>query len=498
MHVRFGPYRLRRQERCVEGLDGMVDLSARAFDLLCVLLDRAGDVVSKDAIFAAVWPGVVVEENTLQVHVSALRKALDPSYIVTVHGRGYRYAGPLPVEQAAAVAAPVALQLDRKPVIVVLPFDNLSGDPEQQYFSEGITGDITDRLSRFRMLSVIGQHSAAAFRDAANDFEAIRERLKVEFVVTGNLRRAADRIRISVRLSAAATAETIWAERYDRPITDLFGLQDEISELVAAAVARHLEVQINVRNTTRAHASLSSYEHMLQGYWYFKKLTREGNWAARACFERSVALDPGNAQAIGWLGMSYCEHWVQDFSAENATKGLDLTTRAIALDPANSTIHMFHTWALLCVGDLPAALKVSERGMQLNSGEPAVMVNRALALGYEGRLQEADELMRQAHRLEPIPPLWFGEFSGVLAFASGHYDETLAGVEPIGEAAWDVMYALACYGLKGDAGSARAALARLAADGRSPDWELGISREPYRDASVRESLRAGLNAALSF
>ena len=500
MDKAFGTYLLKRQDRRIEGPDGLVELSARAFDLLCVLIDHAGDVVSKDAIFAAVWPGVVVEENTLQVHVSALRKALDPNYIVTVHGRGYKYAGPPPTEvKFEPVKSPPPQPADRKPVIVVLPFENLSGDPEQQYFSDGITGDITDRLSRFRVLSVIGQHSAAAFRGAAHDFEAIRERLKVEFVVTGNLRRAGDRIRIAVRLSSAATAETIWAERYDRPINDLFGLQDEISELVAAAVARHLEVQINVRNTTRAHASLSSYEHMLQGYWHFKKLTREGNMSARACFERSVALDPGNAQAIGWLGMSYCEHWVQDFAVENSAKGLELTTRAIALDPANSTIHTIHTWALLCVGDLPAALKVSERGMQLNPSEPAMMVNRALALGYDGRLQEADDLMRQAHRLEPIPPLWFGEFSGVLAFAAGRYGETLAGVEPIADdAAWDMMYALACYGLLGDAESARTTLARLAAEGRVPDWELGISREPYREAEVRERLIAGLNMALSF
>ena len=157
MHVKFGPYRMKRQERLVEGPDGAVELSARAFDLLCVLLDHAGEVVSKDAIFAAVWPGVVVEENTLQVHVSALRKVLPPDMIATVHGRGYRYAGSMPVKQDAAAAPAMAMQVNSKPVIVVLPFENLSGDPDQQYFSDGITGDITDRLVRFRKLSVIGQ-----------------------------------------------------------------------------------------------------------------------------------------------------------------------------------------------------------------------------------------------------------------------------------------------------------------------------------------------------
>ncbi len=496
MPVTFGSYRLKRKERLVEGPDGPVDLSARAFDLFCTLMDRPGEVVSKDALLSAAWPGVVVEENTLQVHVSALRKALPPDMIVTVHGRGYKYAGPVPATEDNTV---IAAKSDSKPVIVVLPFENLSADPEQQYFSDGITGDITDRLTRFRVLSVIGQHSAAVFRGASPDFQAIRERLKVEFAVTGSLRRAGDRIRIAVRLSATETGGAIWAEHYDRPITDLFGLQDEISELVAAAVWRHLEVQINVRNTARPRTSLSSYEHMLQGYWHFKKLTRDGNSAARACFERAVSLDPGNAEAIGWLGMTYSEQWVQHFSAEHAARGLDLTTSAIAIDPASATIHAIHTWALLCLGDLASALKVSERGVQLNPGEPAMMVNRALALGYDGRLHEADELMRQAHRLEPIPPLWFGEFSGVIAFAAGRYDETLAGVVPVpDDATWDVMYALACHGLKGDAEAARATLAQLALDGRNPDWQLGISREPYRDPAIRDRLTAGLQKALAW
>jgi len=140
MQLSFGIYRLNRQERLVEGSDGPLELSARAFDLLCELLDNAGEVVSKDAIFAAVWPGVVVEENTLQVHVSALRKALGPDMIVAVHGRGYRYAGPVPPRQDATAQAAVATHVDNKPVRAVLPFENLSGDPEQQYSSDGITG----------------------------------------------------------------------------------------------------------------------------------------------------------------------------------------------------------------------------------------------------------------------------------------------------------------------------------------------------------------------
>ncbi len=497
MDLQFGQYRLKSAERLLLGPSGSVDLSSRSFDILALLLGRPDEVIGKNELFDAVWPGQIVEENTLQVHMSALRKTLDAGMITTVHGRGYKYAGPRPVACASQAVNPPPIVSDRKPMVVVLPFDNMSGDPDQQFFSDGITGDITDRLARFGAFAVIGQHSAASFRATAPDFAAIRERLKVDFIVTGSVRRTSERIRFAVRLSDAASEEAIWGERYDRPISDLFTLQDEISQLVAAAIARHLEVEINVRSVGRPPASLSSYEHLLQGYWHYKKLTSAGVTAAKQSFEQAIALDPRNAEALGWLGVIYCEGWLFDFHLESAAKGLEFTAQAISLDPTNALCHSARTWALLCVGDLAGALPVSERGISLNPNDPNVLVNRALTLGYDGRTSEAMDLIDHAHRLEPIPPLWFGEFSGIVAFAEGRYEHTLAGVEPIPIPAWDTMYALACYGLMGEKLKAHTTLAKMAESGRNPDWALGISREPYRDPAIRERLVEGLRMAMS-
>jgi len=498
MDVEFGPYRLKRQERLLYGPSGPLELSSRSFDILTVLLDKPNELIGKPTLLDSVWPGVAVEENTLQVHISALRKVLGPDMIVTVQGRGYKYGGPPPVPVGTALAANHKSTLDGKPVIVVLPFENLSGDLEQQYFSDGITGDIADRLARFRKFAVIGQHSSSAFRGAAPNFPAIHEKLKADFVVTGSVRRAEDRIRIALRLSDARSEEAIWAERYDRPIADLFSLQDEISELVAAVIPRQLDVEINVRNSRRSPASLSSYEHTLQGYWHFSKLNRASNLAAQQCFERAVALDPGYAEAVAWLGVTYCEIWTHDFIEEFANKGLLLTTESIAIDPFNAVCHALHTWTLLRAGNLEPALNVSGRAFALNPGDPAALVNRALALTYDGKSMEARALLDLARKLEPLAPPWFTEFAGVLAFAEGRYAESLEGVEPLAECAWDAMYALACCGHLGLSVRAGEVLARFRKHRPDPDWLLGASREPYRDERIRERLIAGLKTALAF
>ena len=202
MDLEFGKYRLKRQERLILGPNGPVELSSRSFDILTVLLDKPNELIGKSAILDSVWPGVAVEENTLQVHISALRKALGPDMIVTVQGRGCKYAGPHLLPAASHLPT-----LEGKPIVVVLPFENLSSDADQQYFGDEIAGEITDRLARFRKFAVIGKYSSAAFRGATPDFSAVRETLKADFVVTGSVRRSEGRIRIALRLTDARSED---------------------------------------------------------------------------------------------------------------------------------------------------------------------------------------------------------------------------------------------------------------------------------------------------
>ena len=493
MDLRFGDYWLKRQERLVSGPKGPVDLSARAFDILQYLLDHHGEVVEKNTLMEAVWPGVIVEENTLQVHMSALRKALPPDMITTVHGRGYKYSGPPPDATAGAAETPVS----RKPVIVVLPFDNLSGDPDQQYFSDGMSGDITERLSRFRGFAVIAQHSARAFR-AVTDFAAIRETLKADFVVSGSVRRAGGRLRIAANLASAASGEAVWAQHYDRPVEDLFEVQDDVAHLVAAAVARLLEIEITTRSGAKPPANLSSYEHLLQGHWQFRKLTIASNLAARESYERACQLDPRSADALSWLGVTYANDWLVQFSREGALRGATMCGEAVSLDPANAHCHAMLGFAQLCAANLDAAVAGSELAMNLNPGDSNVLANRSYVAVYEGKTAESRQWLDRARQLNPLPPLWYGEFSSLIDFTEGHYEQAIGGFDAIPEAAWDVMYALACYGHLGLRDRAKTALEAFRQLGVEADFLFGASREPFRDPANRERLAEGLRKALEF
>lgn len=494
--MQFGQYRLKHKERLVEGPDGPIELSARAFDILCLLLGKPGQVLSKDEIFGAVWPGVVVEENTLQVHISALRKALEPSMVVTMHGRGYKYAGPVPAEDdTAAATRPDAV---RKPVIVVLPFLNLSGDPEQQFLSDGITEDITDRLTRFRALAVIGEHSAFAFRAETPDLAAIRKKLHADFVVTGNVRRSGDRLRIAARLSDSATGLALWADRYDRPLADIFALQDELTNLIAAAIARQLEIEISSGRVAESSKSFACYEWILRGNWHFNSLTRAGNAEAAECYRKALAIEPRNAEALAALAVCYSSAWMFDFDRETLEKGVELARQACEIDPGSALSHAVLGLALCWTHGLEAARNPLERAVAINPSNWFCLSNRSMLSTYEGNTLQARSFLAQAKTLNPIPPSWHYEFECLSYFPEGRFVDVLPGVEAIPEGLWDSMYAMACYGHLGMVDKARECKARFAAEGRMPDLMRGAESEPFVEASVRKLLLDGLTRALTY
>jgi len=501
MDVQFGSYRLRRRERCLDGPGGRLDVSGRALDVLDALLRHPNEPVSKSALFDAVWPGLVVEENTLQAHISALRKILGPSIIATVHGRGYKYAGPQPVavedEEVAprtSPPAPKALPLDRKPVIAVLPFANLSGDPAQQYFSDGVTEDIIDRLSKYRILSVIGHHSSFALRGSEEKYHDLRDKLAADYVLTGNVRRSEDRIRIAARLTDVKSENVIWADHYDRPLADVFALQDEVASIIASTLLGRVELEVANKSMPAEPSRLTSYEHVLKGIWHFKKLAPRANAIAAEHFSKAIAEFPGNSEAHRWLGMCESSKWLFDFDRDGLMKGLALTERGIELDAANAGCHCARAYCKLYVSDISAAAESYRKAFSLNPGDPHVLVEMGLLHAYLGHLPVSKDYFTQASRLDPLPPLWYAEFAGVAHFVECSYDKALPAFLAIPDGAWDCMYALGCLGQMDDLAQARALIKRYSH--RQWDFLKGAVAEPFVDPEPRQRLIAGLKKVL--
>lgn len=497
MDLRFGNLRLNARERQLLGPKGPIELSSRSFDILLALLARPNEVVEKSLLFDAVWPGVVVEENTLQVHVSALRKALGSELIATVHGRGYRYAGPVPVE-VANVNAPASESVARKPVVAVLPFDNLSGDPEQLYFADGITGDIIDRLSRFRIISVIGQNSSFALRNSPAAISDARDMLKAEFVLSGSVRKADGRIRIAARLTETAGGTTSWADHYDRPLADVFALQDEVAGIIARTLVGRVEIEIGNRSSAAPDWDISSYELVLQGLWHWRKETSEAIAAAQHCFERAIAAYPNNAEAHRHLALCYMYSWWSDFQAEGLTKALATASRAVALDPMSGGCHQaFALCRLWAEGPEAAAVSIA-RSLDLNPNDPDTLIDAGVIAAYSGNLLEARYHTGNAFRLNPLSPLCYPEYRAVAAFVEGRYAEALPGFEALPDCAYDSTYVLACHGLLGDKQKAAQVRERNVGAGRTWDYRAGAIREPFAMPEPRERLLEGLRKALAF
>jgi TolB-like protein len=492
MDATFGPYHLNRQDRQLIGPDGPVNVSARAFDLLCALLDHPGEVVSKDTLFAAVWPGVVVEENTLQVHISALRKVLPDGMIATVHGRGYRYAGPAP-DMSGAATQPG--NQHKGPMIVVLPFANLGGDPDQQYFSDGITQDITDRLTRFRGLSVIAVDANLGGQGFVPDIERIRAATDADFVISGNIRRSDSRIRISVRLTDASTRASVWAEQYDRPLADIFVVQDEVANTVAATISQKLEIELGIRTLRKPPSSLGTFDLLLRGVRLYLESTRDSNNKAIDCFERALAQDPDYFEALGFLGASTCLRYEIDFDLEALWQGLELIERHIKLDPTESGAYVCYSVDCGFKHGPDQSRAAIEHALRLNPNNYYAVAQRALVAIYDGEIAAAREWLASLKKLIPHALPWVEQYHSLIAFHEGRYREALPGLVSA-DFAWQTMYQIACYGHLEEPEQAHAIVARFAAQGRVLDFHAAAAREPYSHSGLHAKVIEGVRLAL--
>jgi adenylate cyclase len=393
--------------------------------------------------------------------------------------------GPVP----ASVGPP---PLADKPTIAVLPFINMSGDSEQQYFSDGISEDIITDLSRARALSVTARNSSFQYRDKSVDVRRIARELGVHYVVEGSVRKLGSRIRITAQLIDGVSGSHVWSERFDRNVEELFEVQDEVTRTIVATVAGRVEdAEIRMASSRRTD-SLPAYDCLLRGVQHLRGFGPENNRQARELFEQAVSLDPQYALAYAYLALSLMVEGNYGAASDlTKNRALDLAKTAVRLDPRESRCHTFLGQVHRFRDEYDLAILHLENGVALNPNDAVGIVHLSSALGVAGRPEEGVDLARQALRLDPHVKFAWGTLAFCL-YAMKRYDEALAASRRIGPeiSIWAMAREAACLAQLGRLDEARSKVAEVLR--RQPGFSVRAEMPHYRYPADAEHLREGL------
>jgi TolB-like protein len=428
--VKFGPFRLDFGQRTLSRKGTPVRLGGRALDILCALALAKGNVVTKDALMALVWPNQIVEDNAIQVQVSALRKALDEeavgqNYVITVPGRGYRFIGLQPPPSSALQGDD-----DRSPAvrsIAVLPFQNISSDPEQEYFADGMVADIIAGLSRIKWLFVITRNASFVFKGKAIDVRQVGQELGVRYVLEGGVRKSGDRVRITVQLIEAETGTHLWVERYDRMLDDIFALQDEITMKVIGAIEPSLRRAEIERVRRKRPDSLDAYDLVLRALPLVYSHIAEDAATAIPLLEGALKLDTGYAAAHAFLALCYhCRFSRAGLREEDRAAAVHHARAAIAGGGDDATTLAIAGFVIsLDDHDCPTALTLFDRALALSSSNAFPLCFSALTLSWMGMTGLAIERAQRALRLNPFDSLNHLSYNALAIsyFQTGRFEE---------------------------------------------------------------------------
>ena len=411
----------------------MVVIGPQVFDLLLHLVRNREHVVTKDNLIDVVWGGRIVSESTLTSHINAVRKAIGDSgeaqrLVRTISRKGYRFVGEvrefddserpdsakLPESQPEGLTeshthpATPALTLPDRPSIAVLPFLNLSGDPAQEYFVDGVVEDIISALSRMRVLFVIARNSSFTYKGRAVDVKQVGRELGVRYVVEGSLRKAANRVRITGQLVDATTGATLWSERFDGTIDNIFDLQDQMTANVVNAIAPQVERAETERAKHKPTESLDAYDYHLRGMWKFRQVSRSAIDEALPLFYEAIRRDPEFASAhamAAWChSLRKINRWLTDPERE-IQEGTRLVRRAVELGQNDAVALAASVHALIhLTRDLDSAIAVADRALALDPNLAAGWFVGGFVRIWRGELVEAIGRLARAMRLNPLSP----------------------------------------------------------------------------------------------
>jgi adenylate cyclase len=427
----FEGYTLDIVRNSLRAADREVPLRRKSFELLRYLVENPDRLVTKEELLKAIWPNVIVTDEVLTQCVSEVRQATGDSkqtIIVTVPRRGYRFAASV-LRVATSAAAPqpalptaelVSAGFDsgvrsqspllNRPSVAVLPLTNLSGDPQQDYFSDGMTEDITTELSRFSELLVIARNSAFQYKGKAVDVRQVGRELGARYILEGSVRRSGDRIRVAAQLIDALTGTHRWGERYDRELRDAFAIQDEVARAIVATLAAHVNRAETERALLKPPAAWEAYEYYLRGaeafFLHVARRTKGSLHDARRLLEQSLAIDPNYARAAAMLSWTHLHGYLQPFDGDYLSPAaldhaLELAQAAVHLDPRLPQARAQLGQVLTYKRQHDAAIVEFERAFVLNPN--FIDYRYALALIYAGEPARAIEEGEAIIRLDPFP-----------------------------------------------------------------------------------------------
>ncbi|EJN13267.1 putative integral membrane protein [Bradyrhizobium sp. YR681] len=407
-----------------------VSVEPQVFDLVVHLMENRDRVVSKDELIDKIWHGRSVSESTLTSRINAARKAVgdngaNQALIRTIARKGFRFVGDVQTQLGAAapepgraVQAQTALALPDRPAIAVLPFTNMSGDREQEYFSDGISEDIITALSKLRWFFVVARNSSFVYKGRAVHIHEVARELGVRYVVEGSVRRSGERLRISAQLNDVSTGSHLWAERYDRELADVFAVQDEITEAIVAAIEPQLYAAESFRAQQKPPGSLDAWDLVMRALSHYWRITREDNAAAQALLEKATAIDPAYGKALGLLATSHI------FGAHMGWADMAMTVpvaeraalAAVEADREDAFAHHGLAYTYLFRRRFDDSLAEFELTLKLNPNFAMAHAFYGVTLCYAGRWQDGDAAARRALRLSPRDPL-AAIYCGVAAYA---------------------------------------------------------------------------------
>jgi TolB-like protein/Tfp pilus assembly protein PilF len=425
-----------------------IAVEPQVLDLLVYLVENRDRVVTKDDLIESVWGGRIVSDAALTSRIYAARKAVgdtgrDQKLIRTISRKGLRFIGtldtrpsedvPPPVAvpssvEAAADLRPAATQPERR-VIAVLPFNNMSDDPEQEYFSDGISEDLITALSKLRWFFVIARNSSFIYKGKSVHVKQVREELGADYVVEGSVRKSGGRVRITAQLNDASSGSHVWAERYDRDAADVFAVQDEITEAIVAAIEPQLYAAEHFRTRRKPPSSMDAWELVMRALAHHSQITEQDVKIAEELLHQAIAIDPEYGQAHGLLAATYAvaTHmgWTDPQVVVPLAERAALT--AVRLDGEDPWAHLALGGVHLILRRFDDAIAAIEMALNLNPSFSQAQNAYATTLVFSGRWREAIDAVNRALRLSPHDPfVAFNYGNAALAhYLGGNYEEAV-------------------------------------------------------------------------